>query len=117
MMSLLPTTLQSSMHELIRRSNQCGAQIHAILLSTTEGVPLGRVVVVATPLNEEIVASIESVWAPASKQFPVLGMGKVQQTTAVYDHGILIHLYQGPLVCSVLIVCLRVCRRMILDPN
>ncbi|GAX20596.1 hypothetical protein FisN_3Hh553 [Fistulifera solaris] len=99
-MSLLPISLQSSLQEIVRRCHPCGADIRAILLSTTEGVPLGRIL--NTPLNEEILASIESVWAPASKQFSVLGLGKVQQATAIYDHGTLIHLYQGPLVITIL---------------
>lgn len=108
-MSLLPAKLQDSMQEIVARSNQCGAHIRAILLSTTEGVPLGRVLPppanaehsaahTTMMMNEETIASIESVWAPASKQLPVLGMGKVKQVTAIYDHGTLVHLYLGPLV-------------------
>jgi hypothetical protein len=51
------------------------------------------------PLNEEVLATLESVWAPASKQIPALGMEKVHQVTAIYDHGTLIHTYQAPVVC------------------
>ena len=59
-----------------------------ILLSTAEGVPLGRVYADRdTPLNEEVLNSIESTWAPASKQFPLLNMGKESQAMAIYDHG------------------------------
>lgn len=94
---LLPTQLQNSLQEIVHRSNPSGAGIRAILLSTTEGVPLGRVEHDA-PLNEEIVASMESVWAPVPKQLSLLGMGKVKQALAIYDHGTLVHLYQGPLV-------------------
>ena len=105
--TLLPASLQKALQGIVERANLRGAALRAILLSTTEGVPLGRVVVDDhdgddnhnTPtLNEEVLASIESVWAPASKQFPVLGLDKVQQVTAIYDHGTLVHFYQAPLV-------------------
>lgn len=61
----------------------------AVLLSTAEGVPLGRVYAdLATPLSEEVLSSIESTWAPASKQFPLLGLGKEARiVTAIFDHG------------------------------
>ena len=95
--SLLPAALQKNLQQIVDRSNQSGASIQAILLSTTEGVPLGRVVV-TTAVNEEVLATIESVWAPAAKQFPVLGLEKVKQVTAMYDHGTLVHVYQGPMV-------------------
>ena len=49
-------------------------------------------------MNVDVLASIESVWAPASKQFPVLGLDKLKQVTAIYDHGTLIHTYQAPMV-------------------
>ena len=100
--TLLPASLQKALQGIVERANLRGAVLRAILLSTTEGVPLGRVVVGDdnhnTTLNEEVLASIESVWAPASKQFPVLGLDKVQQVTAIYDHGTLVHVYQAPLV-------------------
>ena len=103
--TLLPASLQKALQGIVERANLRGAVLRAILLSTTEGVPLGRVVVDGdndnhntTTLNEEVLASIESVWAPASKQFPVLGLDKVQQVTAIYDHGTLVHVYQAPLV-------------------
>jgi hypothetical protein len=115
----LPISLQYSLQEIVALSNVRGASICAILLSTTEGVPLGRVVSeqphtpaqqqsqqqpqqqaqpIPTSINEDVLASIESVWAPASKQFPVLGLEKVNQVTAIYDHGSLIHIYQAPMV-------------------
>jgi hypothetical protein len=114
--TLLPAALQNSLQEIVDQSNQAAAEIRAILLSTTEGVPLGRVYARSGGgsgssdqqhqqlLNEEVLASIESVWAPASKQFPVLGLGngKVHQVTAIYDHGILMHVYQTPLVVTIL---------------
>jgi hypothetical protein len=112
MTTLLPASLQNSLQEIVQRSNQRAACIRAILLSTTEGVPLGRVIAPATTsstdggsgggesnaLQEDGLAAIESVWAPASKQFPVLGLEKVRQITAIYDHGTLVHIYQAPMV-------------------
>jgi Mitogen-activated protein kinase kinase 1 interacting len=99
MTSLLPSSLQNSLQEILQQSNLRGASIRAILLSTTDGVPLGRVVgPQQPPRNEEVLSSIESVWAPASKQFPVLGLEKVKQVTSIYDHGTLIHIYQAPMV-------------------
>ena len=109
MTTLLPLSLQKSVYEIIDQSNLRGAAVRAILLSTTEGVPLGRVVVQSTdddhPMKVDVLASIESVWAPASKQFPVLGLDKLKQVTAMYNHGTLIHIYQAPMVrlCSVLL--------------
>ena len=106
MTTLLPISLQKSVYEIIDQSNLRGAAVRAILLSTTEGVPLGRVVVQSTdddhPMKVDVLASIESVWAPASKQFPVLGLDKLKQVTAMYNHGTLIHIYQAPMVrlCS-----------------
>lgn len=86
---LLPTNLQNTLHEIIERSNACGGGIRVILLSTAEGVPLGRAYSAADrdiPLNEEVLSNIESTWAPASKQFPLLNMGKeVKIVTAIYD--------------------------------
>lgn len=121
MSTLLPASLQNSLQEIVERSNQRAAGIRAVLLSTTEGVPLGRVIAstsasssitphsgdssrepesFATALQEDGLASIESVWAPASKQFPVLGLDKLHQVTAIYDHGTLVHIYQAPMVSS-----------------
>jgi Mitogen-activated protein kinase kinase 1 interacting len=99
MTTLLPASLQNSLQEIVERANQRAACIRAILLSTMEGVPLGRVIS-DQALNEDVLASIESVWAPASKQFPVLGLDKVKQVTAIYDHGTLVHIYQAPMVSS-----------------
>lgn len=96
--SVLPTPLQINLQQIVARANQSGASVRAIILSTTEGVPLGRVYATDQPFNEDVMASIESVWAPASKQFPVLGLEKVKQVTAIYDHGVLVHVYQGPMV-------------------
>jgi hypothetical protein len=86
---LLPANLQSTMHQIVQQSNAANGGIQAILLSTAEGVPLGRVYADRdTPLNEDVLSSIESTWAPASKQFPLLNMGKEARiVTAIYDHG------------------------------
>lgn len=106
--SLLPAALQSSLVGIIRRANQSGASIRVILLSTTEGVPLGRAYAApehdatAQIWNEDVLSSIETVWAPASKQLPLLGLEKAQQVTAIYDHGTLLHVYQAPVVVTIL---------------
>jgi len=110
--TLLPSTLANCLKEIVERTNKSSAGIRAVLLSTTDGVPLGRVYCnygssvgggddnvndsdshQPLPLNEDVLASIESVYAPASKQFPVLGLGgkNLHQVTAIYDHGTLIH--------------------------
>eukprot|EP00339_Tiarina_fusa_P003420 CAMPEP_0117085888 /NCGR_PEP_ID=MMETSP0472-20121206/60330_1 /TAXON_ID=693140 ORGANISM="Tiarina fusus, Strain LIS" /NCGR_SAMPLE_ID=MMETSP0472 /ASSEMBLY_ACC=CAM_ASM_000603 /LENGTH=105 /DNA_ID=CAMNT_0004815231 /DNA_START=43 /DNA_END=360 /DNA_ORIENTATION=- len=98
---LLPANLQNTLHQVVDRVNLGNGAIRAILLSTAEGVPLGRVYADAnTTLNEEILASIESTWAPANKQFPLLNMGKeVKTVTAIYDHGTVFHVYQAPQNC------------------
>jgi hypothetical protein len=96
--TLLPASLQNSLQEIAARANKSSAGIQIILLSTSEGVPLGRVYASNDPLNEDVLASIESVWATASKQFPVLGLKKLKQVTAIYDHGTLVHVYQSPVV-------------------
>ena len=60
------------------------------MLLSLKSVPLGRVYSTAdqaSPLDEEVLSNIESTWAPASKQFPLLHMGKeVKVVTAIYDH-------------------------------
>jgi hypothetical protein len=86
---LLPANLQNTLHQIVDRINASNGGIRAILLSTAEGVPLGRVYADRnSPLNEDVLSSIESTWAPASKQFPLLNMGKEARiVTAIYDHG------------------------------
>jgi hypothetical protein len=86
---LLPANLQNTLHQIVDRTNASNGGIRAILLSTAEGVPLGRVYADRnSPLNEDVLSSIESTWAPASKQFPLLNMGKEARiVTAIYDHG------------------------------
>lgn len=98
---LLPANLQNSLHELIDTTNLSGGGIRVILLSTAEGVPLGRAYAQqdrhnnnnninnnpnSQLLNEDVLANLESTWAPASKQLPLLHMGKeVKMVTAIYD--------------------------------
>ena len=97
---LLPSALQETLEQIVERTNKAGAGIRAVLLSTTEGVPLGRVYGGSDqpPLNEDSLASLESVWSPASKQLPLLGLRKTKQVTAIYDHGTLIHVFRTPVV-------------------
>jgi len=86
---LLPANLQSTLYQIVQRANAAGGGILVILLSTAEGVPLGRIYAnQTTPLNEDVLSSIESTWAPASKSTPLLGLGKEARiATAIYDHG------------------------------
>jgi hypothetical protein len=85
---LLPANLQNTLQEIVERVNMSGGGIRVILISTAEGVPLGRVYSSAdrsTPLNEAVLNNIESTWAPAAKQYPLLNMGKeVRVVTALY---------------------------------
>jgi hypothetical protein len=104
--SLLPAALHASLTNIMSRANLSGASIQAILLSTTEGVPLGRAYApgnaVDTLPSEDVLSSIETDWASPSKQLPLLGLDKVQQVTAMYDHGTLVHVYQAPVVVTIL---------------
>lgn len=86
---LLPANLQNTLNQIVDRVNKANGGINVILLSTAEGVPLGRVYADrSAPLNKDILASIESTWAPASKHFSLLDMGKeAKMVTAIYDHG------------------------------
>jgi len=60
---LLPASLLSQLQQIVERSNKCSAGIRVILLSTAEGVPLGRVYAdTSQPLNEEVLSAIESTW-------------------------------------------------------
>ena len=100
---LLPANLQSTLHQIVDRVNASNGGIRVILLSTAEGVPLGRVYADRNmPLNEDILSSIESTWAPASKQFPLLNMGKEARiVTAIYDHGEIVEKF--PVQLSIII--------------
>ena len=101
---LLPSALQNSLEQVVALANQRGASLRATTLSTTEGVPLGRVYAPGEEAAldaQEALTLLETVWAPPSKQLPVLGT-KVQHTTAFYNHGVLVHLYLAPLVVTCL---------------
>lgn len=91
MSDLLPANLQNTLQEIVERTNGAGGGIRLILISTAEGVPLGRIYAESehsSPLNEDVLTDIESTWAPAAKQFPLLNMGKeVKIVTAIYDRG------------------------------
>lgn len=61
---LLPAALQSSLQQIVQRTNASNGGIRVILLSTTEGVPLGRIYAdTSVPLNEDVLSSIESTWS------------------------------------------------------
>jgi len=97
--NLLPSALQSSLQELLERINSCGADVSVILLSTSEGVPLGRVYAGNAEWHEEILSSLETTWAPASKHVPLLNLGKeIQVATAMFDEVTLLHVYLSPVV-------------------
>jgi len=104
---LLPTNLQHTLQLIVERANAVGGNIRVILLSTAEGVPLGRVYSSsdeASRLDEEVLSNIESTWAPASKQFPLLNMGKeIKVVTAIYDNRTIFHVYQAPVVVTLLV--------------
>lgn len=103
---VFPTNLQNSLEQIVERTNAAGGSIRIVLLSTAEGVPLGRVSSKdqTSPLDEEVLSNIESTWAPASKQFPLLNMGKeVKVVTAIYDHRTIFHIYQAPVVVTLLV--------------
>jgi len=104
---VFPTNLQNALEKIVERANTAGGGIRVILLSTAEGVPLGRVYSSAdqaSPLDEEVLSNIESTWAPASKQFPLLNMGKeVNIVTAIYDNRTIFHVYQAPVIVTLLV--------------
>jgi hypothetical protein len=102
---LLPESLQSSLESLVERVNACGGGIQVVLLSTSEGVSLGRFSLSAD-WEDEMLANLESTWAPPSKQFPLLQQGDVHSVTAYYDQLTLLHVYLTPVVVTLL-----------LDPN
>lgn len=76
-------------------------------LFSPKRVPLGRVYSSTeqdSPLDEEVLSNIECTWAPASKQFPLLHMGKeVKVVTAIYENRTIFHIYQAPVVVTLLV--------------
>ena len=99
--SILPESLQTALHELVDRVNACDGGIRIILLSTSEGVPLGRIPSDdGVALDEATLASLESTWAPAPKQLALLKMRKMDKVTAVYKDATLMHVYYSPVVVT-----------------
>mmetsp|Transcript_21923 Transcript_21923/g.50508 ORF Transcript_21923/g.50508 Transcript_21923/m.50508 type:complete len:204 (-) Transcript_21923:238-849(-) len=127
--NLLPASLQNSLQDVVKLCNQSGAQLRAITLSTTEGVPLGRVYSHhnnhddhgdgSSTMNEETLMLMETVWAPPSKHLPILlgnsnnnnnnnnnnnsnnsaaKSSRPLTTTAIYNHGCLVHVYWAPVM-------------------
>lgn len=100
---LLPSALLSSLQELVERINSCGAGVNVVLLSTSEGVPLGRVYAGNIEWHEAMLSSLETTWAHASKHFPLLHLGKeIQVATAMYDQVTVLHVYLSPVVSTIL---------------
>ena len=100
---LLPGPLQSSLEDLIDRVNTCDAGVNVILLSTSEGVPLGRVYSGNWRVDEETLGNLETTWAPASKLFPMLQAGEIRTVTAIYEQVTLLHIYTPPVVVTLLV--------------
>lgn len=100
---LLPESLQFSLESTVRRVNGCGGGIQVVLLSTFEGVSLGRVCV-STDWDEETLANLESTWAPPGKQFPLLQLGEARSVTAYYDNLTLVHIYLTHVVVVTLLL-------------
>lgn len=101
---ILPSSLQTALHELIERVNACDGGIRVILLSTSEGVPLGRILKDGDDaLAEDLLRSLESTWAPAPKQLPLLQQGKIQCVTAEFSNATILHLYEAPVVVTLLL--------------
>mmetsp|Transcript_24826 Transcript_24826/g.36734 ORF Transcript_24826/g.36734 Transcript_24826/m.36734 type:complete len:161 (-) Transcript_24826:151-633(-) len=101
---LLPESLQKSLESVVERVNDCGCGIQVVLLSTSAGVSLGRIVQQPMILEEELLANLESTWAPPSKQFPLLQSGDVRIVTAHYDQLTLVHVYKfAPVVVTFLL--------------
>jgi len=100
---ILPESLETALHELVHRVNACDGGIRVILLSTSEGVPLGRIPAHDCDLQESLLNSLESTWAPAPKQLSLLKMKKISQVTAVYETATLMHLYYSPVVVTLVV--------------
>jgi hypothetical protein len=56
-----------------------------------------------TNWDPDVLANLESTWAPPGKQIPLLGLGSVQSITAQYEHLSLVHVYWTPVVVT--LVC------------
>lgn len=99
---ILPASLQTALHELVDRVNAGGGGIRVILLSTSEGVPLGRIVGEGG-LEETTLTSLESTWAPAPKQLALLHRGRIATVTAMYETTTLLHVYVTPVVVTIVL--------------
>lgn len=109
---ILPESLQTALHELVDRVNASDGGVRIILLSTSEGVALQRIPASAsqeTDLDESLLQSLESTWAPAPKQLALLKFKRIHKVTAEYDNGgegtscTLIHLYYSPVVVTLVL--------------
>jgi Mitogen-activated protein kinase kinase 1 interacting len=100
--SLLPESLQNALESLLYRVNSCGGGIQVVLLSTSEGVSLGRWCLIPH-WSDEILSNLESTWAPQGKQIPLLQMGEAKSVTAYYDQLTLMHVYFTPVVVTLLL--------------
>jgi hypothetical protein len=106
---ILPEPLQTALHELVDRVNASDGGVRMILLSTSEGVALQRIPASEKEdlLDESLLQSLESTWAPAPKQLALLKLKRIQQVTAEYSEKTsLIHLYYSPVVVT-----------LVLEPN
>jgi hypothetical protein len=106
---ILPEPLQTALHELVDRVNASDGGVRMILLSTSEGVALQRIPATEKEdlLDESLLQSLESTWAPAPKQLALLKLKRIQQVTAEYSEKTsLIHLYYSPVVVT-----------LVLEPN
>lgn len=100
---ILPESLQTSLHDLVNRVNASDGNVRIILLSTSEGVPLGRISS-GIDMEESLLQSLESTWSPAPKQLSLLKMKRILQVKAEYeDKAILIHLYVSPVVVTLIL--------------
>lgn len=101
---ILPESLQTALEQLLERVNACDGGIQIILLSTSEGVPLGRIPAQSgVELTETTLSSLESTWAPAPKQLLLLKMSKLKKVTAYYETATVLHLYYSPVVVTLVL--------------
>eukprot|EP00525_Craspedostauros_australis_P005452 CAMPEP_0198120408 /NCGR_PEP_ID=MMETSP1442-20131203/28954_1 /TAXON_ID= /ORGANISM="Craspedostauros australis, Strain CCMP3328" /LENGTH=168 /DNA_ID=CAMNT_0043779055 /DNA_START=108 /DNA_END=614 /DNA_ORIENTATION=- len=103
---LLPAPLQNTVRQTIDRVNKAGGGIRVILLTTAEGVPLGRFYAPdqAASLPPDVLTNLEAMWAPPSKQLPLLNLGnETKAITAMYEHATIIHLHQSPVVVTIIL--------------
>lgn len=100
---ILPQSLETALHELVKRVNACDGGIKVILLSTSEGVPLGRIPSNDNDMDESVLSSLESTWAPAPKQLSLLKRKRIQRVTAMYENVTLMQFYYSPVVVTLVV--------------